>query len=339
MRPLPEGWSTPTTVDDTIVADGVTLHRAGVASTAPHGEEITGSAAGPRADVVKRGWFELLERVATLEALRAPRRWLVHSRSGDPAGSRDHAALFPESDDPARWRFARSSGVALHASWGAACERARWELVERDRVTRSWYGEIDPRSLAFDVKETPLGGCLSYVWEAYLFDDDGSASWSAGVHAVGVVGFPRRAELPLVVGWGARGDVQAALGAAIVEASQMLAFLWGEALPDTPPPPGPTAMHHLEALIAPGTATRLRAWLDGEHRRWSSSKRVRATPASIPEGPRGDAPVTFVDLTPAWLGGGLRVAKAVCDAAMPLAFGEAPWAAHLPRELRCHPIA
>jgi hypothetical protein len=37
--------------------------------------------------------------------------------------------------------------------------------------------------------------------------------------------------------------------------------------------------------------------------------------------------------------GGLRVAKAVCDDAMPLAFGDTPFTAHLPSKLRVHPIA
>jgi len=42
--PLPSGWSEPTVVEDVVVADGVELRRAGLASTGPDGEEVTGAA-------------------------------------------------------------------------------------------------------------------------------------------------------------------------------------------------------------------------------------------------------------------------------------------------------
>jgi hypothetical protein len=48
--------------------------------------------------------------------------------------------------------------------------------------------------------------------------------------------------------------------------------------------------------------------------------------------------VEFVDLSPPWLPAGLHVAKALCRAALPLVFGESPFASHLPRELQIHPI-
>jgi hypothetical protein len=105
-----------------------------------------------------------------------------------------------------------------------------------------------------------------------------------------------------------------------------LAFLWGEELPAEPPAPGPTPAHHLDYFQHPTRHDILRGWLDGEHvryaRRRSSSR----------------APITFVDLTPPWMGG-FHVAKAMREGAAPLSFGLAPVTAHLPASLRMHPIA
>lgn len=55
--------------------------------------------------------------------------------------------------------------------------------------------------------------------------------------------------------------------------------------------------------------------------------------------PRPRADVAFVDLTASWLPRGLRVAKAICAEALPLVFGDPPYARHLDEDLRVHPIA
>lgn len=330
MLPLPDGWSAPSLVEDVIVADGVSLRRAGLCSTAPSGEEVTGSAAGVSGDVVARGRFELLERASTVEAIRRDGEALVRDRDGQDIAAIATRELFPISDAPDRWRPARSSGVALHAGWRDACDRALWEVVERDRVLRSWYGAAAPRCEAFDAAAHGLGATSRYDWEAHRFVDDDPPPWSDGIVVVGVFGFPRDAGVPLVLGYGARPDASAATAAAAAEAAQLLAFLWGEDLPTTPPAPGPTPMHHLENLLWSGTAPRLRRWLAGEHVRWGGAAPRR--PPADPGGPR------YADLTPGWMPDGLRVARAIVPDATPLAFGDAPGAAHLPAELRIHPI-
>jgi hypothetical protein len=133
----------------------------------------------------------------------------------------------------------------------------------------------------------------------------------------------------MVMGFGARQDDPGALDAAAREALQVLAFLWGEALPEAPPKPGPTADHHLNLFQWPGSRDLLRRWLDGEHRRYAAVRAPEPT----------DERVAFIDLTPPWLGGGFRVAKAISSTAAPLAFGDSPFVRHLPLELRSHPIA
>lgn len=329
--PLPEGWSSPEVITDVVVADGVRLYRAGIASKAPTGEEITGSAAEASGSPAARGFFELLERASIIEALRERRpRYELRTLDGSVAGDCTSGELFPESDDPDRWRYARSNGVAIHDDWTSAAQRAWWELVERDRILRSWYGETAPRRLALDLAATPLAASETYEWCAYAFDGDAD-NGDAGVHVAGVFGFPRKADLPLVLGYSARDSETAALDAAMREAMQLLAFLWGEPVASEVPPLGPTAMHHLERFQFAGHHELLRRWLSGAHRDFG---RDRATaPAPV----RAD--VRFIDLTPAWLKGRMFVAKAHCPAAMPLAFGDCPHASHLPVELRPHPIA
>jgi hypothetical protein len=335
---LPEGWSEPEILEDAVVADGVELRRAGVSSRGPSGEEIVGSAVDAKGSPIDRSYFELLERVSTVEALRA-RRSAYELRTVDEEliGVRTADQVFPESDDPARWRYARSNGVALHADWTSAALRAYWELAERDRVLRAWCGETRPQPLELDVDATVLRHSRSYEWLAASFPDAGSADFSHGVAVVGVFGIPTRTDLPLISGYGARPLVREALDAAVCEATQFLGFLWGEPPLDRLPDPAPTPNHHLEYFQWPLHRDIFRRWIDEGHGRFRPS-----SPESLASRGRdaSSAPaVAFVDLTPAWLGGGLRVAKAICDGATRLAFGEAPFARHLPAELRVHPIA
>ena len=179
------------------------------------------------------------------------------------------------------------------------------------------------------MSATPLAGARSYDWRAYLFPEGEGVEFSSGVEVVGLFGLPARTGLPLVCGYGARPELRDALETAVREATQLLGFLWGEPPLERLPEPAPTALHHLEHYQWPGHHDVLRRWLEEGHERFSPEMPRRSVSSEL----------AFVDLTPAWLGGGLRVAKAVCPAAMPLAFGDAPFAAHLPTQLRVHPIA
>jgi hypothetical protein len=325
--PRPEGWSAPDLVEDTIVADGVPLRRAGISCVAPDGTELTGSAAEAEESPVARSCFELVERMSTLIAIlgTSPEFELLDEEE-DATGNVPRETLLPESDEPARWRFARSNGVAIHSTWRAACDHARWELAERDRILRSWYGEIAPQRMDLNP-EVPLFGARSYEWMSYEFPAEDCALWSSSISVVGVFGFPR-AGLPMVVGYAGRESAELAQVSAAREAAQLLAFLWGEAIPESPPDMGPTPMHHLEQLIHPARARTLRSWLGGDFhcRPRNGAARLK------------DEPVRYVDLTPSWLVDGSRVVKAIHAAAEPLAFGESPFVRHLPPEQRAHPI-
>jgi hypothetical protein len=327
---LPDGWSEPTVVEDVIVADGVEMRRAGLSSTNREGHEVNGAAAELETSALSRGYFELLERVATFEATRVPSAsYETRTQEGEPIDFRTAEDVFPQSDESTRWRYARSNGIALHAGWRAAAVRAFWELAERDRVLRAWYGELCPERVALSRGSSLFRRTRTYEWSAYAFPEPDDGSFSRDLHVMGVFGFPTQATSPLVMGFGARPDASDAIEVAEREAAQVLAFLWGETATEGEPDPAPTPMYHLERFQRSEQHVLVRRWLDGAH---LQHRRVRARQAV-------SSAVAFVDLTPPWLSGGLRVAKALCKTAVPLTFGDSPLGAHLPPALRVHPIA
>lgn len=320
--PLPEGWSPVEIAEDVIDVAGISVRRAGVSTVGPDGEEILGSAADVATSPLERSYFELLERVTIQEAARTARPWDVLASDGRVL--RTDAEIFPVSEAPARWRYARSNGVALHVDWATATLRAQWELAERDRVLRAWYGESTPSILP--EEETSRSAVpRGYSWRAYSFPS--AALLRGEVEVIGVFGFPSDETLPFTLGFAGRATRAEAVRDASREALQLLAFLWGEPTPAEAPPPGPTPAHHRDRYQFAPNRRIVRDWLAGGA--------VLPRPPAAEAGP---ATVTFVDLTPRWLGG-LRVAKAQSGAAMPLTFGDSPCAGHLPLPHRFHPIA
>ncbi len=324
VLPLLDGWSLPEVVDDVITADGIELRRAGMASRRADGTELTGSAASVDDAPVERARYELLERMATIDAISSALEiWQVWSGEGAPISVVSSADAFPESNRPERWRFARSNGVALHCDWDSACKAAREELAERDRVLRSWYGETLPAPVEAPAQ---LGVASSYEWSAFLLPAP-ERSWSEDVVVAGVIGFPR-CDVPLVLGYGAGTAADVALRKAVGEALQSLAFLWGEPAPQAEPELSPSALGHLEWWLYPGHHDQLKRWLDGQHARYATNERTQTVT---------QRETTYLDLTPKGLDRH-RVVKAMSPAALPLAFGACPFGEHLPSSLRVHPI-
>ncbi len=307
---LPEGWSAPQTFADTVSLGETVVGRVGLAVAGPGGLEVTGSAAQVGEPPHARALFELLERVATLEA-----------------EGRGTAA----AQDPA-FRYARSNGVALHDSLEEARARAQWELGERHLVLKAWFGDIRPERISLDVRETAFRGVDGWDVRAYAFRDDGASRAACGVVGAGVFAFPRKDDLPLAMGFAARPTETDALASALGEAVQNAAFLWGEDLPAAAPAVGPSPLHHLEYYQHRSRHAALEAWLDGGHLPF----RGALAKALALAGP--DAPVTFEDITPAWAAP-MHVVRARCDSAVPLVFGSPPWVEALPLPLRVHPIA
>lgn len=326
---LPEGWSQSERVEDVVDADGLKLHRVGLCARSSS-DQALGSAADCDAPPTARGTFEVLERIVVLEAARGSQTsFPVRNVAGELQGSIAQGRAFPSSTQPERWIFARSNGVALHHGWARACASAEQELVERDRVLRAWLGETTPLAIDFDRDATPLVKTRSYDWSACAFPPRPDTSFGHGIDVVGVFGFPRGEEAPIVFGYGARTRRSESLAAAVREALQLLAFLWGEPVTRSLPDSLPTPMTHLETFQYPGRRAVLRRWLENGHAEHRGRDIV----------PQAGGAVRFIDLTPAWLSTTpYRVAKAVCDDALPLTFGASPFFEDLPAELRLHPI-
>lgn len=325
MFPLPEGWSAPDAVEDAIEVDGALVHRAGVSAIAPSGEEMCGSAADRFGPAPDRAWFELVERICTIDAIADCRdRHRLLDASGAAAGEIANRDLFPESDAPAEWTYARSNGVAIHRDWAAACRHARWELAERDRVLRSWRGEIPAQRIALSDELTPQ--TTHYEWLAASFGAT-AGSFSEDVAVVAMCGIPQDEALPFAIGFAGRESIEVALAAATREAVQQLAFMWGEPTSSEVAAQKPGAMLHLDTYQLPANRARVRRWLNGDHPNVVPTLEARA-----------DSSIRYVDLSASWLPSGLRVAKAVAPGAMPLVFGLAPAMRGLPPELRIHPI-
>jgi hypothetical protein len=330
IPPCP-GWGDFESYEDTVRPADQPLHRVAFVARGPDGQEVTGSAAQPGESPRWRAYFELLERMSLVEALLTPRTWTVRNREGEAVGELDHQTLFPESTDPNRWRYALSNGVALHRDWQAACERAAWELLERDRILRAWFGWSVPRSRPVPAGVIPANLEAQYDWRVARMSGDGPGT-SQGDHATMVFGFPRFEPWPLVWGHAARATEAEALTAAAHEALQRLAFVWGEPLPEGPPELQPTPYFHQEHYLYPPHHEAIRQWLRHGHGQYAHR-------AAEP-GPVDPDSMWWVDLTPASLSGQVQVVKAVASGALPLVFGTPPQlGSHMPEKLRVHPIA
>jgi hypothetical protein len=326
LYPLPISGSELETFSDTAIVSGVSIHLAGFA-TEFDGECITGSAAALDEMPLFRAHMELVERLSLLLAMRRGEPILLRDASGARVGLAPVSHVFPDNTDPHRWKWARSNGVAVAASWGDAARRARWELIERDRVLRSFYGEMTPR-VVDDAERMPGALFGDYGFQTYAF----GASDPDGVHTAGVFGFPR-GNFPLVYGFGARPTLDAAVAAARSECLQRLGFLFGEAIPEVSPAASPTPDFHQEYFLYPGHHETLRKWLCGEHARYRGC--LNESYARVPAEP------LYADLTPATLERRLCVARALPRGHVPLAFGVGlpMLAPPAPMSVAVHPIA
>src|SRR5437762_9856034 len=261
--PLGDRWRDPKAYEEVVSIRGVEIALAGLSTESTEGEVVTGSAGDVGEIPLPRAYFELLERASVVAVGREPRvEWPVRDLDGQEHGVATSSQLAPASPDPARWRYARSNGVAVSSTWRDACCRASWELIERDRILRSWYGAFAPTRISMAAAAMPRDLDEVYEFEGYSFGE----AEDSRVHVVGVFGFPRADSAPLLYGFGARPIRADALSAASRECVQRLGFLWGESIPSAAPDFEPTPHYHQELFLCPSNHPALRAWLRGKHR-------------------------------------------------------------------------
>jgi hypothetical protein len=339
--PLPATWRIETCLVDSTAVQGLSVEIVGVAAKASDGREALGSAGERGRRPFARAFFELAERIAILEALSsssAPRSVLGPARApSEPASTWS----FPEASATASYRYSRSNGVAAGADWNLARSAARAELIERDRILRSWYGLIAPERVP--LPEDVALGALSahYEFLAYAFPErpenavskasGGVGRGKAELEVVAVFGFPREPSVPLISGSGAGPTRAAAWDRALGECLQRWAFLWGESIPEREPEFSPSPDYHQELFLWPAMHQRLRAWLDGAHLGCFPALSLAALE---PER------IGYLDLT-GELPCELCVVRAVSDEALPLVFGRGhpAFCGDLPATLAVHPLA
>jgi YcaO cyclodehydratase, ATP-ad Mg2+-binding len=327
--PLPEQWEEPTLFLETTTVGVIDIHVAGICARNRAGDIATGSAGDLLESPLNRAYFELLER-ASIITMWSTMGTILPTRSaiGAPTAHVPRDVIAPTSCDHDRWAHARSNGVAAGRTWQEACNRAEWELVERDRVLRSWYGELGCSPLEIPRAMVPPALYSLYWFEAYVFGE----SEASNVQVAGVFGFPKHDDAPMLYGFGARPQLDQALTVAASECIQRLGFLWGEEIPSVQPVFSATPDFHQEFFLWPGAHERLHRWLAGEHRQLA-----QAIVGSVPV-VRCDR--RFLDMTPAELTTKLFVAKAIPAGEMLLVFGDGHPDLHgLPDDLRIHPIS
>jgi hypothetical protein len=301
-------WEPPEPFEELAEIAGIRVYLAGFSARDAAGRLATGSAAGLDRLPRERAYFELLERTSILDALAAAGETLpAVTCDGRRLGTVAYARVFPCEAPDGSYRHSLSNGVAAGATWAEACEAARLELAERDRVLGSWYGHGAPEPLALGDR-VPAAWRREYDFRLVRFPP---RSRHAQDEVAGLVALPSAPDRPLASGFGAARDLDRASEHAVRECIQALGFLWGEPIPAEDPAFEASPDFHQATYLRPQSHARLRAWLDGAHAR---------TPDRL-ESPTQQGERIFVDLTPARLRGELVVAKAIENGELPLTFG------------------
>jgi hypothetical protein len=306
--PLPPGWTFQESFMQEASIGSLTLFMVGLVA-ASGDRNALGSSTQADGYPVNRAYFELLERISIYEANQPDRVLEVRDLQGNVLAQRSAARVFANNLS-AQLRLSLSNGVALHSSWQAACTSALHELIERDRILRSFAGEFAPVRL--QAPNTELARATAEQFETVAYEI--GQRHPAPQHRTALwFMMPQQIELPITYGFGTSESLADALARAEREAMQRLAFLWGEELPSEQVQPSPTPDFHQEFYLYPPNHARLTEWLAGQ---------IKPRHAMQRKLPLFDGcPVTFIDLTPATLRGKLAVAKAVSPSARQLRFG------------------
>ena len=329
--PLSEQWERPSVIRHVTQAGDTQIQLAGLSTVDRAGQYVCGSAGQLTGSPLARAYYELIERTAVIEAMgQVHKAFEIRDLQCEIVGNACNGDIFLQSPDEKHWRYARSNGVAVGVDWEDATRRAGLELTERDRVLRSWYGEFTPQKVELSSGLVPRSLDQYYEFETYLFASAGAQCDATTV--AGVFGFPRFDSAPLVFGFGARCEVNAALAAATCECLQRLGFLWGESIPQDLPVFAPTPDFHQEYYLHPPHQIQLRDWLRGDHAKFAGV---------LADGPPEQGATYFVDLTPEALQTKLVIVKALPASELPLTFGRGhPRLRRAPPEpLAIHPIA
>ena len=280
------------------------LHLSGVSAVRDK-IEITGSAVSQVEDPIERAWFELLERAAIVNATQSKNIPIFEALDCEEKII-DSTYVFPCGTP--KYSFSRSNGVAAFSTLSEALKRARLELIERDRVLRSWYGEFKP------VPITPIESLFSKRISNdfhFYYRNFPTSNIDSDTFVAGIFGFPKKGiQAPFLYGFGSEKSLNLALKKAQGECLQRLGFLWGESFDGPEPVLKPSVDFHLEYFSRPRGVEAIRRWITEGH----THKMVWASPKDD---------IVFADLTPDTQKGKIWVVRALSKTRVPLLFGDA----------------
>ncbi|MCY4644234.1 MAG: YcaO-like family protein [Bacteriovoracales bacterium] len=236
--PLPHNWALKERISDSICILGKTFYRNGLFAVS--GDKIAlGSVGGirSRADLA---YYELLERIYLQEFFpRTP--------------------VAPE--DRKHYAYALSNGAAIHTHEDQAVQNARLELIERDRILRSWYGEYAPKVYFYRQRHWDFLKPLYSMQMAEFSNPDDALD---DISVIGLFCFPRKRENLFFHAFGADLEREKAISKAERELSQRISFLWDEGVDEMLPfSPGPA--YHQEFYLSSRHSGIIKDWLDGKH--------------------------------------------------------------------------
>lgn len=308
------GWRISEEVLHKVTVGHQDIFLSGLVGVSKSGKSIFGSAGSTVDYPIDRAFFELVERIATIESSgnESPRNGLGRIIDLD---FKDLPALGNEA------AYSKSNGVALGKSFEEAAQKAYLELVERDDILRAWYGASKPRII--NKKPSTLSEIQGeYQVIAVDFTNDPAEGFT-----IGAFGFPKNRKRPLIYGFGCSQNVERAFEKSQQEALQRLGFLWDEELPQAVDF-SPTAGFHQDFFLMPEKVEVIRRWIFEGH----SDQGL-----DVPH----ESNTHYLDLTPPKGINGLYVVKAVSNSKIPLVFGE--WnpvvSRRSDRNLIYHPIA
>lgn len=337
---LPDGWEIIDSLAEEARIEGVSIALAGYAATHSASQQVaTGSAASCYQKPERIAYFELLERIAILEAIGQPAEtsWNCLDLSTQKVVSKlTSAEIFPPMTVSDSYQISKSNGVAIGSSFEQAALHALSESVERHLVLLSWYGAVKPERVSFDWPEELHALSAHYRLEQYSLGSvnlfQAQRRFTATVCVLWPLedratknGSERR---PVIHGFGAAASTAEACAKSFREAIQRLGFISGEDPVTDEPAFQARPDYHQDYFLHPERRPLLKSWLSGAFFRPHYQNRL--PPLGV---------CRLIDITPSSYRS-LWVVKATVPGILPLVFGRYrhPLFPELPDERLIHPI-
>lgn len=267
---LPDGWQLVDSLLETIDLKGCKIHSAGFAAQRLEDQQIvTGSSVSWNSHPQSIAFYELLERIAILNAMGRPDSevWpIIDGKNHEKCGVLKGVDLFPRSPEPDLWQYSRSNGVAMGPSLAEAFHSALCEAVERHLVLASWYGFGAPIPRKCLLPPQLLALANHYRTEQYSFGELAYFNMGISITAAMTVLWPHDTHLPAIYGFGAASSMEDAQLKSCKEAVQRLAFLY-DAEPTQELNFAPVAEFHQDFFLQQEQQPTLRQWLNGSFQR------------------------------------------------------------------------